>query len=384
MPERSAVRTLGLDPRGMWVGLSTLTVLAAGIAAGSRGFKDYDLALLPYTLGVLFAAFTVAYRYSVWLQRPATRVYWTRGWQLLFRRPEFVKNVLLLARSGRDNLVAQTFIKHRGTMRWVAHFCFAWGSTVAGAVTFPLVFGWLRFGARPSDPSFYQVVVMGWVMTEFHTQSLTRYVMFNLLNASAVLVIFGASRALRRRLRDPEALARQQFGNDIMPLLLLIAISLTGLMLTFSTHLLRGAGYQAISLVHACVVSGTLLYLPFGKFFHIFQRPAQLSVALYRQANAAAPLACRSCGENFAGAMHVADLKQVLAEVDLDWRLQGPVTHYAEVCPRCRRRLFGFTQGVLMGRNGGPSDGFIAEGTKTAGGAEHNEGAAIEPAPYGS
>ena len=44
-------------------------------------------------------------------------------------------------------------------------------------------------------------------------------------------------------------------------LLLLMAISLTGLMLTFSTHFLRGAGYSVLSLVHAVTVSATL-YVP--------------------------------------------------------------------------------------------------------------------------
>jgi len=41
---------------------------------------------------------------------------------------------------------------------------------------------------------------------------------------------------------------------------------------------------------------------------------------------------------------------QVLAQVDLDWKLNGAIAHYADVCPRCRRRLFGFTQGLVMGR----------------------------------
>jgi NNP family nitrate/nitrite transporter-like MFS transporter len=157
-------------------------------------------------------------------------------------------------------------------------------------------------------------------------------------------------------LKDAESLARQQFGNDIVPLILLFAISITGLMLTFSMHALHGYGYPFISLVHAIVVTGTLLYLPFGKFFHIFQRPAQLSVTFYRQANAAsAPAVCATCGEGFAGSMHVQDLKEVLHDVDLDWKLDGPVRHYSDVCPRCRRRLFGFTQGRLLGRAGNVS-----------------------------
>jgi hypothetical protein len=361
-----------LDPRGLRAGLGTMALVAGGIVAGSRGLRDYDLALLPYTFGVLFASFTVAYRYAVWLQRPATAVYWKRGWQLVFRRGDTARNLLFLASSVYDSLFAQKFIKRRGHGRWLAHFCFAWGCVIAAAVTFPLVFGWIHFETRPDDTHWYRVIVLGRQVQEFHTRSITRYVMFNMLNLSAVLVIVGVALALHRRMKDAEAMARQQFGNDVVPLILLLAISATGLMLTFSMHALQGYGYPFISLIHAIVVTGTLLYLPFGKFFHIFQRPAQLSVTFYKRANAAsAPALCAACGEPYAGAMHVADLKGVLAAVDMDWRMSGPVKHYADVCPSCRRRLFGFTQGRLMGRSGnahdaaaGPAAPVLATGTK--------------------
>lgn len=341
-----------LDRRALWAGIACTLALAAAILAGSRGLRDYDPALLPYTFGVLFAGFAVAYRYAVWLSRPATSVYWKRGWRLLFSRRDGARNLWFLARSAYDGMLAQRFIRRRGTRRWVAHLCFAWGSALAVAVTFPLVFGWVHFATRTDDPAWYQVVLFGWTVQEFHAESLLRHLMFNLLNLSAVLVIAGAGMALHRRLTDADARARQQFGHDIAPLVLLLAISLTGLMLTFSTHLLDGRGYPALSLVHAIVVTATLLYLPFGKFFHIFQRPAQLSVALYRRADAASPAqACRSCGEGFAGPQHVADLKRVLERVGLGWEL-GAGAHFGDVCPRCRRRLLGFSQGRALGLSG--------------------------------
>ena len=37
------------------------------------------------------------------------------------------------------------------------------------------------------------------------------------------------------------------------------------------------------------VVTATLLSLPFGKLFHVFQRPAQLSVTFYKRASAQSP-----------------------------------------------------------------------------------------------
>ncbi len=327
-----------------------MLIFSVGILAGSRSLRDYDPALLTYTFGTLFAAFAVAYRYAVWLQRPATKVYWRRGWSLMFQRGKVLRNLALLARGAGSNLVAQEFIRKRSQIRWFAHFCFAWGCLLAAAVTFPLVFGWVHFETHVDDPLIYRLFLFGTAVDEFHVASIKRYVMFNLLNLSAAMVIVGVSLALRRRLKEAGPIARQQFGNDLVPLLLLLAIAVTGLMLTFSMHVLHGYGYSAISLIHALTVVATLLYLPFGKFFHIFQRPAQLSVAIYKKANEEMPAAiCRVCKEGFAGAMHVEDLIGVLADVGLDWQME--TGHYSEICPRCRRRLIGFSQGRLVARS---------------------------------
>jgi NNP family nitrate/nitrite transporter-like MFS transporter len=346
-----------LDRRALYAGLVCTGGLAAAIVVGSRGLEDYDPVLLPYTFGVLFACFAVAYRYTVWLRRPPTRLYWDRGWQLLFQKGERVRNATFAARSVYESFLEQRFIRRRGRGRWFAHFCFAWGCVLAVAVTFPLVFGWIHFATRVEDPHWYRVVLFGWAVHEFHAESITRYVMFNLLNVSAGLVTLGAGLALRRRLVDAGAGARQQFGHDVMPLVLLLAISLTGLMLTLSMHLFHGRGYPALSLVHALVVTVTLVYLPFGKFFHIFQRPAQISVVLYRRADSASPPhRCRACAGSFAGTRHVADLKRVLDEVGLPWKTEAGGGHYADVCPRCRRRLLGFAQGSAMGLSGSRGD----------------------------
>lgn len=320
----------------MLAGAGAMLLLAGGIVFGSRNLKNYDPILLTYTFGVLFSAFAVAYRYAVWAQRPSTRTYLRRGWELL-GRGNVLKNLVFVFRAATVNLGAQRFIRKRSFSRWLIHFSIAWGTMIAGAVTFPLVFGWLHFTTRLDDPETYRVMLFGLCVGEFSTQSLLRYVMFNLLNISAVMVITGVGLALHRRLRDLGSMSRQQFGNDIVPLLLLLAISLTGLMLTFSTHFLHGAGYTVLSLIHAVTVSVTLLYIPFGKFFHIFQRPLHLAVILYRRDNVAAPPAvCRRCGEGFAGAMHVADLKNVMADTGFTLDL--------DLCPKCKRRRLGLAQ----------------------------------------
>jgi hypothetical protein len=130
-------------------------------------------------------------------------------------------------------------------------------------------------------------------------------------------------------------------------LLLLFAISITGLFLTVSTHLMRGIYYGFLSQLHAVTVILTLLYLPFGKFFHIFQRPAQLGVNFYKQEGAAGPQAhCHRCGLPFTSLMHVNDLKQVQAEVGIHYRLADG-THYQDICPACRRKNVALTQDGL-------------------------------------
>ena len=75
-------------------------------------------------------------------------------------------------------------------------------------------------------------------------------------------------------------------AQDILPLLLLFAISVTGLMLTASYTWMKGYAYDFLAILHAITVIFTLLWLPFGKLFHIFQRPAQLGVEFYKDAGA--------------------------------------------------------------------------------------------------
>jgi NNP family nitrate/nitrite transporter-like MFS transporter len=331
-----------LDPRGAAAGAAAVLLLSGGIVLGSGNLRHYDPVLLTYTFGVLFSAFAAAYRTGVWLQRPPTKMFLRRFGELL-RRGNPAANLLFVFRAAGVNLAAQRFIRRRSFLRWATHFLIAWGSMIAGAVTFPLVFGWLHFETRLDDPETYRVLAFGLCVGEFSMHSMLRYVMFNLLNISAVMVITGVGMALHRRLREAGAMSRQQFGNDIVPLLLLLAISLTGLMLTFSTHFLAGAGYAVLSLVHAMTVTMTLVYVPFGKFFHIVQRPLHQAVFLYRRDNqAAAPALCRRCGAAYAGAMHVADLRKTLVDCGLNLEV--------DVCPPCKRKQLGRAQARAIER----------------------------------
>ena len=128
---------------------------------------------------------------------------------------------------------------------------------------------------------------------------------------------------LARRLRDPGALAIER-SNDFLALAGLFAVSVTGLALTASNLWMEGRFYVFLNTVHALTVIFTLLYLPFGKFFHIFQRPAQLGVAFYREvAREGSQQRCARCGEPFASRMHIDDLKEVERELGFDYSLPG-------------------------------------------------------------
>jgi hypothetical protein len=184
----------------------------------------------------------------------------------------------------------------------------------------------------------YVTYLFGFPVGSFRIRTLVSWLLFHGLDIAALMVLAGIALALWRRLRDRGALALQDFAADFFPLILLFAISMTGLALTASTMWLGGAFYGFLSILHAITVIGALLYLPFGKFFHIFQRPAQLGVKLFQEHGAReAGAFCARCGERFASLMHLEDLERVLPELGFDYRIEGPAKTWQGLCPRCKR-----------------------------------------------
>ena len=328
-------------------GLAAAAVVVVGIYLGSRGLRDFDTALVPYAGASVFSAFGLGYRYAIWLSRPPTRRYWRRGWQLFLSPRRLPRNLLRLTRLVWDNLVAQRFIERRSPIRWATHALISWGCVLAALVTFPLSFGWIRFETARGSQETYFAFVFGVHAFSFALSNPVSLLVFHVLDVSAVMVIVGVGLALHRRARDRAAIAVQQFANDFLPLLLLFAVSSTGLLLTVSTHFMRGFHYGFLAQLHAITVIFTLLYLPFGKFFHIFQRPAQLSLAFYREAGAEQPPArCLRCDAPFASQLHVDDLKAVEHELGVRYALPR-ARHYQDVCPPCRRKNLALVQGAL-------------------------------------
>ena len=336
-------RTADKVRAGAWATLWTC-VLIAMIVLGSRNLQNFDPALVIYTFAIVFATFGVIYHYSVWIRKPPTYVYWLRGWQL-FKQRGILSSFGQVARSAATHLVAQNFIRRRSRLRWAMHQLIFWGCLLAVAITFPLVFGWIHFTSAPNDQMTYVTHVFGYPAGTFHLHTFTALLLFHGLDIAAVMILAGIALSLWRRMRDQGAQAVQTLVMDFWPLILLFAISVTGLALTVSQEWLGGSFYDFIAILHAITVIAALIYLPFGKFFHIFQRPAQLGVKLYQRAGEEGEGAlCARCGERYASRMHVDDLKQVLPQVGFNYTMAGPVANWQDLCPTCKRKSLSLAQ----------------------------------------
>lgn len=335
-----------LDRRGLAWGVVGVAVVVALTFVGSDGLVWFDAALVGYLFGVIFAVFGVVYRYAVWLRRPPTAMLNRRGWEAFRQRK--AHNVAALPSLVATQLLTQGFIRRRSRARWLAHQLVFWGCILAGLVTIPLTLGLLHFESVGQQADRYQVYVSRVGTLRFDAESILGWLIFHVLDIAAVLVLAGVFIFLRRRLRDPGALATERSG-DFLALAGLFAVSVSGLFLTVSSTWLEGRFYSALNTIHALTVILGLMYLPFGKLFHIFQRPGNLGVVYYKRANAEGePAVCRRCGEPFASAQQIADLKEVLPQVGFDYSIDGG-GNYQDTCPRCRRAHVTLAQSARVG-----------------------------------
>jgi hypothetical protein len=322
-------------------------ILIALIFFGSRRFEDFDSALIGYAVATVFATAAILYKYTLWITRPPTWRYFRGGWRNFFSLANFRRYTALIPVALWRDIFGQTFILKRSFGRWFAHMSIFWGVMLSLAVTLPLTFGWVRFTLV--DPQTYQLWVFGLPMNRFPIEAGTGFLLFHALDFTAILLIVGLAMALWRRVVHLGMLTTQRFGFDLMPLVLLFAIAITGLALTASTKWWDGAYYSFIALVHQVVVVAWLLSIPFGKFFHIIQRPASVGVRLYQVVNQniegteAKPqgLACRRCGRPLPSTQFISDLKDNLRDLGQNYELGGGMGVLQDYCPTCKRLLRG-------------------------------------------
>ena len=321
------------------------------IYVGSRGLRDFDAALIGYAVGTVFAVAGLVYRYTLWITRPPTWRYFKAGWREFLSWRNFRRYTMLIPVAWWTDILAQTFILRRSPLRWVMHMAIFWGVILSLAITLPLTFGWFRFTLSGQD--HYRIWFFGFRFFRFPLHTVISAAIFHALDITAVLLLVGLGIAFWRRTTDAGFLSTQRFGFDFLPLTLLFAIAITGLALTGSEVLWKGRYYSFISLVHEVVVVGWLLSLPFGKFFHIIERPATIGVTLYQTVNEdverGAPdgARCRRCGEALPSAQFVTDLKATLEELGQRYDLaeHGSLQDY---CPTCKRVLRGQAYFRLM------------------------------------
>lgn len=346
-------------PEGLALGLAfaTAAVLIVLIYVGSRGLRDFDSALIGYAVGTIVAASALVYRYTLWLSRPSTGRYFRAGWKAFLSWKNFRRYTWLVPKALWTDIFAQTFIMRRSPLRWVMHMAIFWGVLLSLAITIPLTFGWIRFTLEP--PLDYRLWVFGFETIRFPLETALAWSIFHALDFTAVLLLIGVGIALWRRSTDAGQLATQRFGFDLLPLVLLAAIAITGLALTASTMLWEGSYFWFISLTHQVVVVAWLLLLPFGKFFHIIERPATVGVTLYQavshdldpaEGRDGEGPACRGCGEHLPSPQFVRDLQLTLEDLGQRYDLSPERGNLQEYCPTCKRRLRGEAYFQRMGK----------------------------------
>lgn len=333
-----------LHTRGLINGIVASLLLGILVLLGSRRLLYFDAALIPYLFATLFAVMGIVYRYTVWLDRPPTRRLWRRSMRDL-RDRRFLVHLAGVFRVFFRQVVLQRFVSQRSYYRWVMHFSLAWGTIVAFAVTFPLVFGWLHFESAPGQPGMYQLYAFGFPQFVMDPAGLFAFFFFNALNFCSLAVILGTILAFTRRILHPDQTAGQTFAGDMLPLLILFAVAATGLFLTYSARFLGGANFRVLSTLHCFTVVVFLVYLPFGKFFHIFQRGAQMGAAVYIREKAEGKTArCVQCGDPYTSKIQHEDVTASLREIGFQYGGEAGAPAIQDLCPRCRRRLFMWRQ----------------------------------------
>ena len=85
-------------------------------------------------------------------------------------------------------------------------------------------------------------------------------------------------------------------------------------------------------------------------------RSAQLGASFYKDANRTAEQArCTRCNGEFMSRMWQSDLTTVERELGFTYELEatGGAMHYQQICPKCRRALFGLAQGAAWAEQAG-------------------------------
>ncbi|MED4017479.1 MFS transporter [Sutcliffiella cohnii] len=300
-------------------------------------FLHFDMALLGYFLSSIIFAIGITIRMCAWLIRPATHQVMKRSFSNLKNRKRKKRNVKAIAKTAFENIVLQKFIFKRGIWRGVQHIMIAWGCIGSFAITFGLTFGWLRFDLI--DPSTYQIVMFNIPTMKMAANGFLASLIYNGLNITALMVLLGVVMALIRRNKSQDVKVTQRVEIDLFPLYLLLAVTVSGLVLTVSYAFLNGFLHHYLTLIHQVTVVMLLVYFPFGKLFHFPIRPLATAVPMnYQEELKVDTRECAKCKTTYSSDDQISDVKAILGAQSFDLKLADG-TYLSDYCPACRRRI---------------------------------------------
>lgn len=113
----------------------------------------------------------------------------------------------------------------------------------------------------------YETHMFGVTVMTFPLNTVLALILFHVLVCTSIMVIVGCLIMMHRRFIDEGQIATQWFERDWLPLILLVAVSVTGLGIWFDYSYLEGKMSQFMAITHAITVAMFLMWIPFGKVF---------------------------------------------------------------------------------------------------------------------
>jgi hypothetical protein len=324
-----------------------LVVLFLSIYIGSEQLGYFDMALYGYLWATILSIVLLTIRITSWTLRPPTRRLWKQGIKMMLS----TKGFMFVLKTLYTNIGEQKFIRRRSVFRWIQHMFISWGVLFSFAITFSLVLNWLHF--ELVEPKVYEAVVFGIPLFRMGVDSILAIAVYHGLNWTGIAVIIGCGMAMYRRVTDEKKIVEQSKEYDFFPLILLIAISITGSLLTVSALWMEGAFYYGIGLAHQVTVIVFLLYFPFSKFWHLPLRFLAVIVPMYHALEEQKP--CARCGREYATTTQIKDVQLALQKRHLSVPIEQTGLHFSDMCSECRRvshRLGGFGAKIQLGQAG--------------------------------
>lgn len=289
-----------------------------------------DLAALGYQVAFVLFVVGCLIRLRDWWRYPPNHL-------MLQRAAGALGSPLSLFKAIVSRILLQRFIAGRGLQRWLAHFLIVWGVLLAGGTSLALTFGLVNFELL--DQRTYQAFMLGMPVVTFEVGSVIAFFVLNAINIGSVLLLVGLGLCFYRHLansgHDPEERPPEIF----LPLLVLLAVTLTGLAMTVSYKVLGGVAYRQLGVLHMISVMLGLLWLPYGKLFHVVLSPITAILDTLEEADGAVAAACANCSRPISAAWSNESLVKTVSSVSLiHQRGEVDVSKALALCPTCKRR----------------------------------------------